>query len=779
MVLTKQIKQEDLNQSFVDGKITIIYKLYEKPDKSFASYECINDDGEKILISGSFKVPITIGFTYIVAGKPFSYNNERQIRVTSVKTIRPETKSEIIHFIDSLPGLCAYGNDVYNEFGENSIDTILFRPEEIKNIVPNIESSEIYEWGNILFAIKNQNDIFDILRKYGVPEKYIFSFFTKYKDQSVNVIVDNPYVLMDDEFGLTFKQCDKIAQLVKIKNDSDTRVLAAIRYVLKRASIAGDCYVETSNMADFVATLIGGKKKEYMKNRAKEIISECNSLDMQDIIIQNERIYFKELFDAQNVIADRIYTIAKNEEIAFDSVEKYLNQFLETYQYTLEDKQKRAVLDFSRSKGGFFVLNGAAGCGKTFVLNIILSILKTEYKANSEDCVISVFAPTGKAAKVAAKSTNMMCETIHRGLGFNPETGFYFNETRKLSSDCIVIDESSMLDIQLAKHLLSAIQDNAKVIFLGDTHQLPSIGAGNVLHDIIVSQCVHVVTLDVVKRQGEKSGIVKNANAIINGQIPTSQKEVGDALVIKKDSPVKIHSSIVRWINKLRNESNLSIDEIQVLSAQRTGAIGVDALNYTIQCAVNGDCPPEATVPYRKIESIDLETGCAKVVQMYLKKGDKVIHTRNNYNMVWYQRGQYWDYSKIIGMTGITNGEIGIIEDIAIGTKADTYNKRIIVRYDDGFVYYDDYFEELEPAYALTIHKSQGSQWGVIIVPINESQTNMLSNNLLYTAWTRAKKMAILLGDENAIRYAVCGNNLKERKTGLDDILKQKFARKV
>lgn len=405
---------------------------------------------------------------------------------------------------------------------------------------------------------------------------------------------------------------------------------------------------------------------------------------------------------------------------------------------------------------------------------LILETAKRLYKKSlgrNKNLEIMVFAPTGKASKVASKSTGMDCITVHRGLGYNPQGGFEYNEDNPLQADIIVCDESSMLDISLARYLFSAIKAGTKVILMGDTKQLPSVGAGNVLKDLIESNIVRVITLNVIKRQGLLSGVIKNANNIIEGKMVRTYEDTKDAYVIKRQTIKGCQKAIVDSIKRLLQFNEYTLDEIQLLIPQRKGSLGTYLFNYLLQEEFNPGNNNNKVLS-KKFEARPDETSSSIEFKLYFKKGDKVIHIKNNYDIEHYIKLPTGHYKKI-DKTGITNGECGVIEDIITipGKQKGDETTRIIVRYEDIYVFYDDNFNELEHSYALTIHKSQGSAWKAVIIPVMTQHWNMLDANLLYTAWTRARKFGVIVGSEKALRHAIATHKSRNRYTNLKERL--------
>lgn len=814
-----------LNKSIV--KIVIpTYEILYKEETGYGVYECEDEHGEDLKITGVFLKPLTLGQTYEVNGKVVVYRGEKQISSETIKNIKPVNERGMISYLRTLKGLEFIAEEIFEIFGMDVIDVLMADPMKVAKEIKGIGKKTVLSWQEELNKLKDDQQTLTILLKYGLTLKQARTIFEVHKEGVVYKIEQNPYFLSDELYGFGFAKCDKIAKQLGYDPKGMFRIQEGIMHVLKESSYEGHCYLPTSELIKQAKKLLNipltitetkkllekhkGKTSfiykfeefEYevnyadLKNAykayyaeqnpynrdekrfnivdisAEEILKELDNLaQVNKIIYEDNKVYLPYLYEAENIVAERIVSLSKYANSNFAHAKEDLDNLLKERNIVLEEKQREAVLEFSKGEGGFFILNGSAGCGKTFTLNIILEVIEMQYKREGKWCSIKVYAPTGKASKVASKATNRECMTVHRGLKYNPTTGFEHNINNPLDADVIVVDESSMLDIQLAKHLLCAIMDGTKVIFLGDTKQLPSVGAGNILHDMISSGVVKVVTLNVVKRQGKESGIIRNANKIINAEMISSCKDTKDAYVVRKNTPFDAQKAILKSIRQLMDGMNFSLEDIQVLCPQKTSLIGTDVMNYLIQQEFNPD-DSGLRVLNKRISITNPETNKTERVNLYFKKGDKVIHTKNNYNMPWYVKHNLFGYQEAFEIVGITNGECGVIEDIVKEEYFDSHKTKIIVRYEDKYVFYEDVFDELEHAYALTIHKSQGSQWQAVIIPIMRQNYNMLDNNLFYTGYTRAQKFCVVIGQEEAIRHAVKTFRTRQRYTGLQEKIK-------
>jgi len=797
----------------------------------FGAYSVEDEKDNSFSIKGVFVSELILGQTYLAKGKICIYKGEKQINITEIKNIKPINKKGIIAYLQTLKGLKSKAEIIYDKFGDDSIKILTETPLYVAETIRGIGKKSVTAWKEQLDKMKESQHTISSLLGYGLSMKQSRKLFDKYGDIIVQQIEENPYFLSLEVRGYGFDRCDRIARNIGYDPKSVFRIQEGIVHVLNEASSSGNCYLPKEELViktmyllnikltaqemnklvveksgqDIFEYEIGTYKYEInyndMKNAFELYTNEWNHREkeklryvvvsfegkdiaqqitkvqhQQRIVFEDDRVYLHDLFYNEKHVAERICSLAIETPFSKSiNIEKELDKFLKLKNISLEDMQRKAVIEFAKQSGGFFILNGSAGCGKTFTLKIILEMLKLQYKNSSKTLNIKVLAPTGKASKVAAKATGMECMTVHRGLKYNPQEGFEYNEANKLEENCIIVDESSMLDITLAENLLVAIADGSKVIFMGDTKQLPSVGAGNVLHDLISCGIVKVITLNVVKRQNEKSGIIRNANNIINDKPIKSCDDTKDAYVIYRSTPESALNTIVKSITNISKMDGFEFEDIQVLCPQKNGIIGTIYLNYTLQKEFNKNV--DGLTVLNKRFQIQTSYGKApEMLQLYFRKGDKVIHIKNHYDMEWYEKSYTGEYVIDPSTVEITNGECGVIEDI-IRVKVNGDNKlRIIVKYEDKYVFYDDGYDELEHAYALTIHKSQGSSWKAIIIPIMKQNYNMLDNNLFYTGYTRAESFQVTIGQEEAIEYAIKTHKTIVRYTTLAERIQKLVA---
>lgn len=501
------------------------------------------------------------------------------------------------------------------------------------------------------------------------------------------------------------------------------------------------CYTKSKELANFIQFVFSAQNK-----RAIILTSKDDNLLEKEI--------YKILISNENLVTLN----SKNKT----PIEKYKTK--DGFEYCFTVPSHMLIL---RRNNKIFI---TGNCGKTFTLNIALKLIEHVYIKKFGYFEPIVLAPTGRAAKVAASATKREASTIHKALKLTSDGGFYYNAQNNLPYNCIICDETSMLDVELAKYLLEAISNRTKLIFIGDTKQLASVGPGNVLKDIVNSGKFKVTTLNVVKRQSLDSGIYKNAQRIIKGDMITSEKETKDAFVYKGEDNENIVNKIVGLYSNLRN--SLNIDQIQVLAPQKAGILGTNYLNFILQDKFNHE-----NIGLRVLNkqiSIALDSGKTAKYELYFKQGDKVIHTENDYTLPWYQLIDGKLELDENDYCGVSNGETGRIIKI-METEDENRNTitMIIVKYDEKYIIYNNDFSQLDHAYCMTIHKSQGSEWPAVIMPITFSSYRMLEKNLIYTGYTRAKKWIGVIGDPDAIKYAITTEKSSERQTGLEDRIRE------
>ena len=815
------------NGDNIHCKAVPIKQLHYNSTNGYGAYLCeeVYEDGVteqpgSFSIAGTFLTELSLGQTYDIFGSIIVYRDKKQIKVKELQKVMPSNKRGIISFMKSLNDMQFYPEIIYAHFGDKSLQVLRDTPEKILEVCPALWEERVYGWQKQLEEVKDDHYIVAKLMGYGLKGVQIKQLFDKFGSGVLTKIERNPYFLSSEVRNYSFKKCDSIAKIMGFPLNDRSRIVEGLFFVLNEAKYGGHTYLPKNVLFDGAKKELSLKigireaRKLYKKSentdfaiykhaemsfkisteelyqsisayeqgasrRDKEDSKIClfeptdkmleealNELDISKrVYIKDNKIFSYYSYLQESSISYNIKRLIKSSEPIKSNLESFLEQYTAANQITLEARQKEAILKICSTSGGVYVLNGSAGCGKTFCLGIVIKMLNMLYKKSGKTFWSGIAAPTGKAAQVAARATGLQATTVHKLLKYSPDEGYAYNSSNPLFFDLLVIDESSMLDVELASALVEALADGTKLVFVGDTKQLPSVNAGNVLRDIIASGNVPMTTLNVVKRQGKDSGIIKNANKIINGEMISSEKETGDAYVYKATDVENCLDKMISLV-ELSLKRGVSLDNIQVLCPQKTGIIGTAYLNYVIQQRFNGEtCRNRVLNKQISIQGYD-------DIDLYFQIGDKVIHTKNNYNLQWYGIAD----RKLVQIqgAGVANGECGTIIDIRekddnIGVKIYT----IYVKYDEKIIRYEGDFSELDHAYALTIHKSQGSQWDTVIMPIMRVNYMMLDRELFYTGYTRAQKMSLVVGEPEAMKYAVGNIRSNKRFTGLNDFLKQ------
>ncbi len=600
------------------------------------------------------------------------------------------------------------------------------------------------------------------MQNLGISNVYAQKIYKKYKENTVGVIQRNPYTLADDIFGIGFKLADAIAQKAGIAKDAPERVEAGVKYVLSQASSDGHVYLPTEILCREAAQLLELPSQLVTHSLAALQIKRTlwqEHLDNQSVVYLNSFYY------AENSVAKRLVEMSRMYAFKSKNLTKDIAQAEKDSGIKLADKQRLAVTE--AMSHGVLVITGGPGTGKTTTINTIITIM------NQYSYGVELAAPTGRAAKRMSEATGMDAKTIHRLLEIsfvddsNRAVGqgqsFGRNKENPIEADVVIIDESSMVDILLMNSLLAALEPGTRLILVGDMDQLPSVGPGNVLKDIIKSGCVPVVRLDEIFRQAAQSAIVQNAHRINRGEYPVINEENTDFFFMQKLTADDVVQTILQLVTtRLPKYKKCDpIAHIQVLCPMRKSPLGVHSLNTLLQERLNPPARNKKECPFRTV---------------IFREGDKVMQIKNNYNLGWEIRDKR-GYTVEEG-AGVFNGDVGIIKAVLDDGDA------LEVLFDDNrTVTYDTtLYDELELAYAITIHKSQGSEYRVVVIPVHSGPPMLLSRKLLYTGVTRAKELTVLVGLSETLhrmvdnqredgRFSALDKRLADMKAWLEDSL--------
>lgn len=609
-----------------------------------------------------------------------------------------------------------FARAIVQRFGTETIDIIETEIERLYE-VPNIGRKRV---AKIRESWEKQKDIKNVmlfLQGYGVSTAYAAKIYREYGKESIDKVRENPYRLADDIWGIGFKTADGIAAKMGYEKEDPRRCRSGILYTLGQLSDEGHVYAGEEQLVKTAGQLL-----EAGETAIRDTLA--GMLQAEDLILDKEAIYLPPFYHAECGTSRRLRDLAESTgRSLFDGLFDPSSLTAETgIEY--DEVQLAAIRQAVTSK--VMVLTGGPGTGKTTTTQGIIAALK---KAGLR---VLLAAPTGRAAKRMSEATGMEAKTIHRLLEYNPQDGYKRNDENPLEGDALIVDECSMIDILLMNNLLKAVPVGMRLVFVGDIDQLPSVGAGNVLRDIIDSQRIPVVRLVRIFRQAQKSRIVMNAHAINQGRFPdTSNGRDTDFFFMREDDPERAAETIVRLVKeRLPRAYRESPDRIQVLTPMQRGVVGAANLNLLLQQALNPSGPSLNRGGYT------------------YRQGDRVMQQRNNYDK------------------DVFNGDLGYIREV------DTEERTLKVDFDGKWVEYDvTELDELTLAYATTIHKAQGSEYPIVVMPVLMTHFVMLQRNLIYTGITRAKKICVLLGAAKALAYAVRNVSVLKRNTRLKERL--------
>lgn len=678
--------------------------------------------GESVKLIGQFKPHANYGMQFSVS--------------TYEKTL-PEDIAGILSYLSSgsIKGIGpATAQTLVNEFGESTLDVLENEPDRVARI-KGISVKKANDISSQLKANLGIRELILYLNEYEISPSSAVKIYNVFGTRSVQEIKHNPYCLSDGDFGISFEKADKIALKQGREPDNKLRIRAGLAYVLAHNHTNGHTCLPQDRLIETTCGFLGIELSQTSQALDEMIADEA--------FIKYERdgrayIFSRDMFSSESYIAQRLKMMMLFPAVQIPDIDKHIETIENFNNIKYAEMQKEAITQaLSR---GLLVLTGGPGTGKTTTLNAIIKILKDKGQK------VLLCAPTGRAAQRMSEVTGDEAKTIHRLLevawGKDDKPAFKKNEKNMLKCDALIIDEVSMVDAQLFESVMRALPMGCRLILVGDSNQLPSVGAGNVLDDLITSQKIPFVQLNEIFRQSMESLIVTNAHKIVNGELPELRVRDKDFFFLPSENKAVIRKTVVDLCSTRLNKAyGYDIfNNIQILAPGRKGELGVTELNTTLQEVIN----PKSD------DKNEITSG-----KRVLREGDKVMQTRNNYDLLWVR-----DDSET--GEGIFNGEIGTIESI---------NKRariIKVRFDDKTASYDfDFAPDLDLAYATTVHKSQGNEFDAVVMPLYRGSPMLYYRNLLYTAVTRAKKLMIIVGSYEIIQKMVQNNRKNKRYSGL------------
>lgn len=655
----------------------------------------------------------------------------KQFRAEMVTPLLPTSESGIVSYLSSIvKGIGPKtAQKIVDYFGTETIDILDNHPQrlgEVPGIKRELAKSLMIAWGENQ-AVR-QSMIF--LQGFGVSAKMASRIYQHYGFNTINTVKENPFALADEVFGIGFMRADTIAQNMGIDPDSPNRIRAGIYYALNQLAKEGHVFSPRDPLVEKCAELLAIRNTERIRDVLGQELFTNNLIG--DTLVSEfgekvEAIYLPLYYRSELAVAKRLRDLGGLPSPIIDELRRtdwreFLADLVAENAVALSEQQQGAVKAALANKVS--ILTGGPGTGKTTTLRMVIHALE------ALEFSFALASPTGRAAKRLSEATDRSASTIHRLLGYTPAEGFVYDDDNPLDIDMLIVDETSMLDLLLFNDLLKALKPEAHLMLVGDVDQLPSVGAGNVLRDVIASGVAHVTRLNVIFRQDEDSHIVVNAHRINKGDAPFMDNSSKDFYFFGEEDAVKAAELVVDIVkNRLPSRFGFDpMDEVQVIAPMYRGPIGVHALNESLQVSLNGD---------KRVAEKQLGG-------RLFRAGDKVMQTRNNYDKE------------------VFNGDIGRIAGI------DFEDQSLEVVFDGRYVYYEfTESDELIHAYCISTHRSQGSEYPVVVMPLMTQHYMMLQRNLLYTAVTRAKKMVVLVGSRRAVHMAVQNNKVAERYSGL------------
>lgn len=690
--------------------------------------------GENLTVEGEFSNNKKYGYQ-------FTFNNYQITLPHTLAGIEKYLSSGLIKGVGPVTA-----KNIIQAFKEDTFAVIEMAPEKLAK-VKGISRNKAYEISDKFRELKNIQNAIMFLQGYQITTNMALKIFDIYGDKTIDIVKKNPYKLVEDIDGIGFATADKIARNIGIPEDSEFRVRAGIVYALTNAiEKNGNTYLQKKHLiqqAEEVLCLDLVEQEELFDLALESLVNDKTCMNFWHNNV--EIVTFTRYFRYESSVAQKLALLKNSTTSLEGDYKRQIQAFEEKYGIVFHEEQKKAIE--SAINNGVSVITGGPGTGKTTIIKCIIELLKQNRLS------VMLLAPTGRASKRLSDATGEDAKTIHRALEVNKFAGnggrFVHNENNPLKTCAVIIDEVSMVDVMLMQALLRALPTDAKLILVGDKDQLPSVGAGNVLGDILSSDILPVTMLTKIYRQSDDSLIISNAHMINSGVMPVIDNSSKDFFFEEKEENEDIKNSIVNLVTKrLTKFTGLESTQIQILAPMKAGVCGIDNLNRTLQEIIN----PSSI---RKYEIV--------LGQHILREGDKVMQTVNNYDLVW---------KKYNGLTeeegeGVFNGDIGTIISIS------PQNGETLVEFDDGrrCIYPRTDIGDLSLAYAITIHKSQGSEFDVVVIPAIAGPSLILTRNLIYTAVTRAKQMVVIVGQKKNLRRMVANSYTAKRFTLLADLL--------
>ena len=725
--------------------------IYQNESNSYTIAVFSTEEEQEIITVVGYLPFIAVGDSLKLQGKMVVHQEYgEQFKIETFEKLMPQTAAALEKYLASgtIKGIGpATARKIIEKFGEETLTIFKFEPLRLAEI-KGISKDKAYEIGEEFNEKWEVWQIVSFLEEFGIGASNSKKVYDALGINAVEKIQENPYILVDIVYGINFQNIDKIAMQIGIPLDSDYRIKSGIKYSLLVASYNGHTCVLKRNLIDYTKSIL-----EVDEERIEDNLINLNVNSEIHIVVENheEYVFLEQLYKAESKIAERLLTLRDCDNVKFiKNFETEIKKHEEKIDIELSEKQFEAVKQINENN--VCIITGGPGTGKTTIIKCVLEI----YKSHKKKVVLC--APTGRAAKRMSETTGEEAKTIHRLLEIGKfeedKLGSVDTDVSPIDCDVLVVDEMSMVDVFLMNYLVKALFLGTKVIFVGDPNQLPSVGPGSILKDLIDSGEFETVHLDKIFRQAAKSKIIVNAHNVNNGVNFIGKKDYSedaenDFFYINESNQDKMLSQVLSLSKeRLKNYGDYEFfKNIQVLTPTKKGKMGTKELNKSLQETLNP----------KNDDILEKTYG-----DMIFREGDRVMQIKNNYDIYW-EKGSRNDLRTYESGTGVFNGEIGRI------VKISNEERQIQVLFDDGKVtwYAFSELDQLEHAYSITIHKAQGSEFDVVILVVPQSSNMLLTRNLLYTGITRAKKLLIVIGNKNLIEYMVNNCDTKKRNTGL------------
>ncbi|MCR5202911.1 MAG: ATP-dependent RecD-like DNA helicase [Lachnospiraceae bacterium] len=713
------------------------------------------DSGEDMSLTGTFSYIAEGQFLEVTGNATVHRDYGPQINVTEYVLKDPSDTTSMEKYLGSgaIKGVGpALAARIVTMFKEDTFKIIEETPEKLVK-VKGISKKGARKIAEQFMNDRKMRSAMMFLQKYNIPMNLAVKVYKYYGEKMYKVLEDNPYRLAEDIFGVGFKTADNIASSMGISGDSNFRISAGLKYTLSLAGNNGHCYLPMEGLIQETVRLLG-VNEEIVRREALNLLLD------KDFILEekgeDKNVYLASMYYMEAGCARMLNDLNIRFSADTEGLEKEIEKIEKEDSIELDDIQKNAIIEAAQS--GVMIITGGPGTGKTTTINTIIKIFEKE----GMDFLLA--APTGRAAKRMTEATGYEAQTIHRLLEVNGMTEdgverdgtiFSRNETNPLECDVVIIDEMSMVDIYLMNALLKALTPGVRLIMVGDASQLPSVGPGNVLKDMINADFCTVVRLKKIFRQAAQSDIIMNAHAINNGEKIKMDNKSKDFFFLKRDDPNTILQLVVHLVMKSMPEY-VKADpyDVQVLTPMRKGELGVENLNKVLQRFLN---PEEFGKVEREFHGV------------LFREGDKIMQIKNNYNITWEKRlgkGFIEEEGK-----GVFNGDCGIIKRI------DNDGEKVVVQFEDNKIVDYDFSDmnEIELSYAITIHKSQGSEYPAVVIPIFSGPPILFNRNLLYTAITRARQCVTIAGSREKLEFMIGNKVESKRYSGLCERIKEQL----